>query len=369
MRVLMITIWGRKRSGITVHVENLIKNISKDFTFTILTYKKPESETKRSIDGKEIEVISIPFIDFPVLRALSFVLFGFFYFLLAGKKAENAGIAAPIIHAQYALPQGLLGVLVKKITRSKLVLTFHGSDALILGRNFFLKPVVRFVANSSDEIIVVSNYIKEVLVSIGVSGEKISVISNGAEKSGKEPSGENKRIVFIGALVEQKNVEVLLKAYKKVKDEIKDAELFIAGEGKEKDRLLALTKNLGLKDVCFAGYIDNIDEAFTRNSCLVLPSREEGFGIVLLEAMHRGVPVIASRIKSLEEIVRHEYNGLLFEKNVEDELSRALVRIFTEQELRDKLRKNGKEYAKNFDWRKTAEDVEKIYRKLAKNSL
>jgi|GEM_PF-6795995 len=361
MKVLMITMWGRKRSGITVHVENIIKNTGAEFT--IATYKKPGQERKTKIGGKEVEIIGIPFIDFPVLRALSFVFFGFFYFFFNSKIKENISI----MHAHYGVPQGLLGALVKKITNLKLVVTFHGSDALVLGRNFFLKHAVKFAARNADEIIAVSDYVKEALVSLGVSGGRIKVIPNGVEKEFKEPAGEAKRVVFIGALVEQKNVDVLLKAYKKVKEEISDAELFIAGEGTERIKLEKLAEKLGLKDVCFAGYLDNVDEAFTKNSCLVLPSKEEGFGIVLLEAMIRGVPVIASRIKSIEEIVKHEYNGLLF--NDESGLAEQIKRVFKDAELRKILKKNGEEHAKKFDWRSTAKHVEEIYRKLAKNSL
>jgi len=366
MKVLMITKWDKKRSGITVHVESIIKNMNKDFAFGVLTYKKPVVGAKINIWGKEIEAVGIPFIDFPVLRALSFVVFGFFYFAYKNRNIRKAE-RAEIIHAHYALPQGMLGVLIKKLTGSRLVLTFHGSDALVLGRNFFLKHAVRFTANSADQVIAVSNYIKEVLVSLGISGEKIAVVPNGVEKGFKAPTGESRRIVFIGALVEQKNVEILLRAYKKVKEEISDAELFIAGEGKEKNSLLALAENLKLKDICFAGYVDDIDGVFTKNSCLVLPSKEEGFGIVLLEAMMRGVPVVASRIKSVEEIVKHEQNGLLFEKSNEDELYRAIVRIFTEEGLMDRLKKNGEEHARNFDWRKSAEEVGRIYRNLAES--
>ncbi|MBI5252794.1 MAG: glycosyltransferase family 4 protein, partial [Euryarchaeota archaeon] len=304
MRILLITIWKPNRGGIVTHVENLIRHSKNEFK--VLTYGGG--------------------IDLPFLRALSFVFFGFL-----GGVRENFDL----IHAHYAVPQGFLGVLLKKVLRKPLVVTLHGSDITVLGRGA-AKPLMSFVLNNSDAIIAVSEFLRRETINLGASKEKIKVIYGGAPYPPMsrlvEKLQDGRRITFIGSLVRQKGVDVLIRAFVEVKKKLPDAELVIVGDGREKKSLEKLSSELGI-EVNFLGYREDLSSILEKSAVLVLPSKEEGFGLTLLEAMAVGVPVVASRVGGIEEIIEHEYNGILFEKENSKELAEGIIRILENKEL------------------------------------
>lgn len=327
MRILLITIWKPKKGGIVTHVENLIKHSRNEFK--VLTYGKG--------------------IDLPFLRALSLIFFGFFRGI-----RENFDV----IHAHYAVPQGFLGVLLKKVRRKPLVVTLHGSDITVLGRGA-LKFLVKFVLYNSDAIITVSEFLKMEAVKLGASEEKIKVIYGGAPTYKPERLRlESRTITFIGSLIRQKGVDVLIRAFESVKKKFPDAELVIIGDGREKKSLEKLSRELGT-EVNFLGYREDLDSILEKSAVLALPSREEGFGLVLLEAMAAGVPVVASRVGGIEEIIEHEYNGILFENS--GELAEGIIKILENEELRKKLIENGRESLKKFRWEKTGSEMDAVY--------
>jgi glycosyltransferase involved in cell wall biosynthesis len=327
MRIILISIWKPRKGGIVTHVENLMKNSKNEFT--ILT-----------CDWDAI----------PILRSLSFLLIG----LVKGLRMEG-----DLFHAHYALPQGLLGVLLKKIKQKPLVLTVHGSDITVLTKNMFTKRLVKYVLNACDRIIAVSEFLKKEIMKLGIDGEKISVIRGGAGlKKGKgEFHLEGKIVTFVGALVKQKGVDILIKAFEEVKSEVKEAKLVIVGEGKEMKKLETMAERIG--DVHFLGYKDELNSILEKSMVLVLPSREEGLGLILLEAMSMGVPVIATKTGGIPEIINE--GGILVEKENPGELAKAMVMLLSDEKLREKLAKKGKEEAGRFTWEKAGREIDELY--------
>ncbi|MFQ6135701.1 MAG: glycosyltransferase family 4 protein [Candidatus Hydrothermarchaeales archaeon] len=328
------------------HVTNLVEKSKNDFT--ILTYGDEGNEG----------VLGARYIDVPILRALSFTISGFF-------KGKNADFDA--IHAHYAVPQGLLGVILKKVGKKPLVVTLHGSDVTILSRNIFTRPIIKYVLKNADKIITVSEFLRDEVLNLGIKKEKVTTIYAGvsADVGDRESKIDGETVAFIGALVRQKGVDILIRAFKMVKERLPKAKLIIIGDGKERSSLEELAKDLRLEDVQFRGYYGELKGIFGESSLLVLPSREEGFGLVLLEAMNHGVPIIASRIGGIKEIVQNGYNGILVQKENPGELSRAIVKILEDEELRTKLTRNGREFVKRFSWEKMADEVDEIYEELA----
>ncbi len=98
-----------------------------------------------------------------------------------------------------------------------------------------------------------------------------------------------------------------------------------------------------------------------KSSVLVLPSREEGFGMVLLEAMHMGVPVVASNTGGIPEIVLDQMNGILVERENPEALSAGILSVLNDGSLREKLVRNGREMVKKFSWEKASKEVDLIY--------
>jgi N-acetyl-alpha-D-glucosaminyl L-malate synthase BshA len=350
MKILLISIWKPRRGGIATHVESLIKR-SREI-FTILTYRDKSSV-------KEKNVIRVPYLDFPFLRGMSFASLAFLRGLIA--KFD-------IIHAHYAIPQGFAGVLIKKVRKKPMVLTVHGSDLTILGGSPLIRPLLKWILNRTDRIIAVSNYLKTLLLELDVPEEKISVIYNGVDQQDPAGGGE-KRIIYIGALVHQKGVDVLLNGFKKIKETHPDLKLVIVGDGPERENLEGLAEKLGLTIIEFTGYLEDLDQVFTSQSILVLPSRKEGFGIALLEAMARGVPVVASKTGGVLEIVEDGRNGLLFSKEHPESLADAVIKLLDNSKLRTRIVKGGLKTAEKFSWDKMAEETDVVYDELAGKSI
>lgn len=333
MRVLLITQWKPSKGGVVTHVQNLVKH-SKN-TFDILTYPR--------------------YLNIPVIRALIFVLTG----LLRGISRDF-----DLIHAHYAVPQGLLGVLLKKIKKKPLVLTIHGSDILGLGNSPVFKPLVKWVLINSDAVIAVSRFLKEKAQELGAEDEKVRVIYAGVQgRAGRGVHGPGKRVVFIGSLVKQKGADILIKAFKTVEKKHMEAELVIVGDGKERHRLEKLADELKI-NAHFLGYADDVERVLMESRVLVLPSRTEGFGLVLLEAMRAGVPVVATSVGGIPEIIENERNGLLVEKDDTVSLAAAIIRIFEDPSLRNKLISEGRKTAEKYSWSRMADEVDILYKEL-----
>jgi N-acetyl-alpha-D-glucosaminyl L-malate synthase BshA len=338
MRVLLITQWKPSKGGVVTHVQNLIKH-SKN-TFDILTYPR--------------------YLNIPVIRALIFVLTG----LLRGSRRDFE-----LIHAHYAVPQGLLGVLLKKIKKKPLVLTIHGSDILGLGNSPVFKPLVKWVLSNSDAVIAVSRFLKERAHELGAEDEKVRVIYAGVQGSkGRGGNARGKRVVFIGSLVKQKGADILIKAFKAVEKKHMDAELVIIGDGKERRRLEKLADELKI-NAHFMGYSDDIGEVLRESTVLVVPSRTEGFGLVLLEAMRAGVPVVATNVGGITEIVANEQNGLLVEKEDANALAGAIIKVMEDEALRNRLISEGRKTAEKYSWSRMADEVDILYKELSERDF
>ncbi len=147
----------------------------------------------------------------------------------------------------------------------------------------------------------------------------------------------------------RKRLNVLLKAARKLVDRIPNLEVRIVGGGPEKKRLLAECRALGLeRAVVCRQDISQAELAAEYNACHIfcLPSVQEGFGIVFLEAMAAGRPIVAARAAAVPEVVRH---GVLVEPESEDALADAIDSFFHQKELRESSAAAGREFVKQFD--------------------
>jgi glycosyltransferase involved in cell wall biosynthesis len=144
-------------------------------------------------------------------------------------------------------------------------------------------------------------------------------------------------LVYVGRLSPEKGVAVLLKALAAVSR----AKLTIIGSGPQRGELEGLAARLGIADrVCFLGsypWGSDLLELIRRHQCLVLPSFTEGLPLVLMESMSQGVPVIASSVGGIPEVVRHGVNGLLFPRGDVSALAAAIDRVISDPGLRYEL--------------------------------
>ncbi|GBC71881.1 N-acetyl-alpha-D-glucosaminyl L-malate synthase [Candidatus Calditenuaceae archaeon HR02] len=170
-------------------------------------------------------------------------------------------------------------------------------------------------------------------------------------------------VLFVGRLERVKGVETLLYALGELKKAGRgDVVLCLVGEGGLRGHLERLSKELGVNgNVVFTGHVDDVARYLERSWVFVLPSLYEPFGMAAAEASAAGRPVIASSVGGLREVVKEGGTGYLFRPGDYRELSRLLMRVLDDAELRRRLGERGREYAKEFSSKRIAERYTELY--------
>ena len=200
--------------------------------------------------------------------------------------------------------------------------------------------------------IAISEQIKQHWVERGLDFEKIDVIYNAYQPCDDEELPDNDipsmskydvyKIIFVGRLIECKGIPFLVKGFEQIINNNINAKLFLVGDGEEENKLKEYISELNLKQhVVFLGYKTNPQAFIRKADLLVLPSSEEGFGRVLLEAMDVGIPVIGTRIGGIPEIIEHGINGLLVDYGDIEALKNSIIKILKNNSLREKIIQGG----------------------------
>lgn len=234
---------------------------------------------------------------------------------------------------------GFMEVLIlwKLLTRRKLVVTVH-MDPIGSGLYKFIFKLERFVLRAvisrADSVRISTEHFSHDPLFNRISKNKISIIPFGIDVKKFNPTGGEKKTVFlfVGRLSRThyfKGVELLLRAFKSVLEKNAAAELLIVGDGDERKNYERVAEKLHIsRHVTFLGAVsdEELPHVYARASCFVLPSTDtsETFGLVLLEAMASGVPVIASRLPGVDSVVSDGYSGRLIEPGNEIELVVAM---------------------------------------------
>jgi glycosyltransferase involved in cell wall biosynthesis len=259
------------------------------------------------------------------------------------------GIRFDIVHGHFAHPAGFIAASLSRLFRKPYVLTVHGSDVFEV---FVEAETVKtrrahrdFGLRKAHRVICVSNSLRERVVSLGVPFDRTVVIPNGVDTAKFSPlpegSGDNS-ILFVGNLIERKGIDLLIEAFKRVSPRHPGLRLKLLGDGPVRERLKEQTLRSGIADrVEFLPQRPNseIPQIMAKARLFCLPSREEGFGVVLIEALASGVPVIGARTGGIPEIVTSEEFGVLFEPGnvieMEAKLHYALERYWDKAAIRE----------------------------------
>ncbi|MDH4271891.1 MAG: N-acetyl-alpha-D-glucosaminyl L-malate synthase BshA [Candidatus Aminicenantes bacterium] len=230
-----------------------------------------------------------------------------------------------IIHAHYAVPHAAGAYLAKQIFNSprlKTVTTLHGTDITLVGAEPSFRRVVKFAIEQSDGVTAVSHYLKKRTIAEFDITREIRVIYNFVELDRPDgnrdtcsrcafaPEGE-KILMHASNFRPVKRIGDVVRIYARVRERI-PAKLLLIGDGPERPHIQQLVKEMGLvSDVHFLGEQDQLEPLFFCTDLFLLPSEEESFGLTALEAMNCSVPVIASDIGGLPEVVIHGETGYL----------------------------------------------------------
>lgn len=189
-------------------------------------------------------------------------------------------------------------------------------------------------------------------------------------------SENTKVVLFVGALTRwhsYKGPDVLINAFRIVADEIKQSHLIVVGGGELLRDSVALAKVLGLEGhATFAGSVseESLPKYYASCDLLVLPSRDdsEGYGLVILEAMAAGKPVIGSRVGGIPDVIRDRETGLLVEPNDPRKLADAIITLLLDDGLRRKMGSAARRFAEEHDWERVTRGVEAVYQEVISSS-
>jgi len=181
-------------------------------------------------------------------------------------------------------------------------------------------------------------------------------------------------ILFVGRLEKRKGFVYLLRAFVQVQAEMPQARLIVAGafNEKQKEPFAREAEANGLHDVHFRSWPSNdmLARFYRTADLLCAPSTGfESFGLVLVEAMAAGRPVVTSDIPGYREVVRHEVEGLLVPPGDEEGLAAALLRLLADKEQQERMGRNGRERAASFAWNRVAAEVLAYYTELEQRRL
>ena len=283
-----------------------------------------------------------------------------------------------VIHTHWIIPNGLIGAFCKKFFGIRHVLTIHAAGLFALERIPFKKNIANFIVNNSNEITVVSSYIKERLINVvsssqrRVLNDKLKIIPMGVhvELYQKETNVNHLKsnynilskfsLLFIGRLAEKKGVKFLIKAMAKISLINKDVTLIICGDGPLRKELEQQVNDIKLGDfVRFTGYIaDNEKLDYLKLSdILIVPSivtesgDTEGLPVVILEGLAAGKPIIASDVSGVKDVIMDGVNGFLVEQKNTEQIVDKVLRLLSNTELMAKVSKRGIDTAEGYDWK------------------
>jgi len=294
-----------------------------------------------------------------------------------------------VFTAYWAIPQGIVGVLAKKITRKPLITRIFPVElALASSKYKFCQPLLKAVIAESDGIAPISNYTFKKLMELNCNPKKVEVIPEGVDykklrRKRHEPQllerygikKGQKIVLSVGRLVPRKGFEYLIRAMPYLQSSFPSVRLVIVGSGPREGYLKSLTRKMRLEDiVVLTGEIaeEELITLYSRADVFVLPSivdskgDTEGLGVVLLEAMAFRKPVVATKVGGIPEAVIHRKTGLLVDHKDSISLARAIQEVLSNQRLSASLKENGRKWVmETFDYPIIAQKFHRLINSLS----
>jgi glycosyltransferase involved in cell wall biosynthesis len=286
-----------------------------------------------------------------------------------------------LIHAHWIIPQGLVAVLVSSLSAKHpaTLVTAHGAD-VYTRKGKLISAIKRFVLNNCDRATVVSQGMAKILVDLAGKTHP-EVIPMGADLSDCFYPDTNQRFEYTlataGRLVEKKGIMHLIEAFAKLLDNYPDLRLIVAGDGPERGELEKRAGALGIRNkVHFSGGVPQQDLAriFQQATIAVFPfiqasdGDQEGFGLVVIEAMGCECATVASDLPAIRDIVMHNKNGLLIDQQNPENIVSSVSWLLEHADRRKELAMNGRSYVlDHFDWKIITRKYMMLYKMLTGN--
>jgi glycosyltransferase involved in cell wall biosynthesis len=354
-------------------VENYVYYMSKELVklghdVKVICANEPSSKKEEIVDGINIKRLGY------IAKIANTNITPGFPFALSSEDFD-------IVHTHIPTPWSAdWSNIISKIKGKPLVVTYH-NDIIGTGianhiANFYNSTALKSLLNNADKIIITQpNYIKYSLY-LEKFEDKIEVIPNGVDVEKFKPINipKQENTLFFLSLLDEfhryKGLDYLLKALISVKKTIPNVKLIVGGKGTLLEYYRKLVVDYDIKDnVEFHGFIpdEKIVEYYSRSSIFVLPSissKQEGFGIVVLEAMACQTPVISTEIVGVADDVKKSKSGIIIPPKDADKLSEAIIKIL-ECNNPEIMGINGRKLVTDkYTWSGIAKNTEKLYNKL-----
>jgi N-acetyl-alpha-D-glucosaminyl L-malate synthase BshA len=321
------------------------------------------------IQFHEVEVTTYPLFDHPP-----------YALALATKMAEIAEIQGlDLLHCHYAIPHSVSAFLAKSMLHPRklpVITTLHGTDITLVGSDRSYLPITRFSIDQSDGVTAVSHFLKDATIKIIGARNHIEVIYNFVNcdkykpstnqqlKSHFAPAGE-KILIHVSNFRAVKRPTDVVEIFEIVQREV-PAVLLMVGDGPERSSAEWAARNSGVeRKVHFMGKQDRIEELIGISDLLLLPSENESFGLVALEAMACEVPVVASNVGGLPEVVSDGVDGFLVECRNVNEMAKQALTVLCDPSRRKEMGKRARETASaRFCSTKIIPQYEQYYRQV-----
>ncbi|MBI1803129.1 MAG: N-acetyl-alpha-D-glucosaminyl L-malate synthase BshA [Ignavibacteriae bacterium] len=281
----------------------------------------------------EVEVSSYPLFDFPLYTPA-----------LASKIVEVTKFERlDILHAHYAIPHAISAYLAKQILGNnglKIVTTLHGTDITLVGLEPSYLPVMKFSIEQSDGVTAVSRFLREKTLTNYHINKDIQVIPNFVDtkkyqridaaniRKNLAPNGE-KVLIHVSNFRPVKRVPDVVRIFQLVRQKI-PAKLVLIGDGPDRSYCEQLARELDLiHDVKFLGKQSELVCLLSASDLFIIPSQSESFGLSALEAMACEIPVVATSVGGLPELVLHGETGYIAEIGDVERMAKYAIDLLT----------------------------------------
>jgi glycosyltransferase involved in cell wall biosynthesis len=259
-------------------------------------------------------------------------------------------------------PEDLGGIpLVVSVWGSEITLRSTQPIADVQRRSDILRAAAQVVASSKYLSLESQAY-------AGLSSDRVRTLYWGVDTEKFQPPRrpfDRPVIGFAKHLLPAYGPDTLISAFRRVVDVIPDCILWMAGSGSMESQLRKLAESLGISaNVSWAGRIDANDmpSALSQISVCAMPSRRESLGVAAIEAQAMGIPVVATRVGGIPEVVKDGVTGLLVEPEDDEALANALIQLLNNAELRHTFGRQGRENVlEHFDWKASLAGIHSIY--------
>jgi glycosyltransferase involved in cell wall biosynthesis len=266
------------------------------------------------------------------------------------RKLVNDDKGFDLVDAHYVYPDGYAALKVAKSMGVPLVVTARGTDINLYPDLPGIRNKICEVLREADAVVGVSQALVDRMIELGASADRCYYIPNGVDLNAFHPADGSRRgrpihrLLAVGNLKPEKGFDLLLEATKILMSEYPDLRLSIVGSGSEESRLRTKCNQLGIqKQIRFLGAIPHSEmpEHYRRADVFCLSSLREGCPNVIMEALATGIPVAATKVGGVPELVKDGVNGFLAKDHSPEAIAHAITQVIEQAWIPDEIRFNG----------------------------